>query len=385
MTDSLSKIPNGMRYHFGAEARLRRAVEDEAMAVFDGWSFEEISAPTVDYYALFERGMGHGEAHRAFRFTDTDGRMLALRPDVTSSVARAAATLFAARPRPLRFCYAATVFRQQPRSRAEWRRQSRQVGCELIGVASLGADMEMLLIVAEVLDRLGLRADYRVTLSHVGVFNGVARLLGLDEDARERMRLLIDTRNSGELVRFLDERAPGAGAIGLAGRLARLSGKGETLAEARRAAEGISARGMADEGVGDALDALEKLWGMVEELGFAENFEVDLADVSGLDYYTGLVFRVYVAGAGARVGSGGRYDDLTANFGRSESATGFVLELDALAEVLARGEYFRRRNGEQPPSLISGRAESETFREALRRRAAGEGLMLSVTGEEEEC
>src|SRR5688500_12650383 len=79
--DSLSKIPNGMRYYFGAEARLRRAVEDEVMSVFDGWGYEEIAAPTVDYYALFERGMGRGEAHRAFRFTDTDGRMLALRPD----------------------------------------------------------------------------------------------------------------------------------------------------------------------------------------------------------------------------------------------------------------------------------------------------------------
>src|ERR671912_376530 len=237
--DSLSKIPNGMRYYFGAEARLRRAVEDEVMSVFDGWGYEEISAPTVDYYALFERGMGRGEAHRAFRFTDTDGRMLALRPDVTSSVARAAATLFATRARPLRFSYAASVFRQQPRSRAEWRRQSRQVGCELIGVARLGAEMEVLLIAAEVLERLGLRADARVTLSHAGLFNGVAAVLGLDDEARERMRQIIDTRDAAELERFLSARAPTSGASELATRLARLSGKRETLAEAKRAASAM--------------------------------------------------------------------------------------------------------------------------------------------------
>ena len=88
MFEPLSKIPSGMRYYFGAEARARRAVEDACMSVFDGWSYEEIATPSVDYYALFEHGMGHDEAHRAFRFTDTDGRMLALRPDVTSSVAR---------------------------------------------------------------------------------------------------------------------------------------------------------------------------------------------------------------------------------------------------------------------------------------------------------
>ncbi|HEX8853640.1 MAG TPA: ATP phosphoribosyltransferase regulatory subunit, partial [Pyrinomonadaceae bacterium] len=88
MNEPLSKVPGGLRYHFGAEARLRRAVEDAVMRVFDGWSYEEITTPSIDYYALFERGMGRAEAQRAFRFTDADGRTLALRPDVTSAVAR---------------------------------------------------------------------------------------------------------------------------------------------------------------------------------------------------------------------------------------------------------------------------------------------------------
>jgi ATP phosphoribosyltransferase regulatory subunit len=98
-----------MRYYLGAEARLRRTVEDVAMSVFEGWSYEEVITPSVDYYALFEQGMGR-EAQASFRFTDSDGRMLSLRPDVTSSVARVAATLLAERERPLRLCYAATVF-----------------------------------------------------------------------------------------------------------------------------------------------------------------------------------------------------------------------------------------------------------------------------------
>ena len=113
MPEPLSKIPNGLRYYSGQEARLRRTIEETAMSVFDGWSYEEIITPTLDYYSLFERGMGPSEAHHAFRFTDTDGRLLALRPDVTSGIARVTATLFANRPRPLRLCYAAPVFRQQ--------------------------------------------------------------------------------------------------------------------------------------------------------------------------------------------------------------------------------------------------------------------------------
>ena len=152
-----------MRYYIGAEARLRRTVEDVAMSVFEGWNYEEVITPSVDYYDLFEQGMGPREAQRGFRFTDNDGRLLALRPDVTSSVARMAATLLSERPRPLRFCYAAPVFRQQTQSHAEWRRENTQLGCELIGVGGTPADLEVLRLAAEILSRLKLQSGYCIT------------------------------------------------------------------------------------------------------------------------------------------------------------------------------------------------------------------------------
>ncbi len=323
----LSRIPAGMRYYLGAEARLRRAIEDCAMSVFDGWSYEELITPSVDYYSLFEQGMGRA-AHHAFRFTDTDGRLLALRPDVTSSVARAAATLLSERARPLRLCYAAPVFRQQTQSHAEWRRENTQLGCELIGAAGLAADKEMLAIAAEILIRLGLDGDYCVTLNNVEVFNGIAERLALDQAAREQMRSLIDIRDASELRRFLHGYNTTREEQNVFSRLCQLSGKREIIDEARRVI--TNPRSVA------ALDALEELWRVIESLDLAKSFEIDLGDVSGLDYYTGLVFKVYVRGAGARVGRGGRYDGLIETFGRAEPAIGFVLDLDALTDVLAR-------------------------------------------------
>ncbi len=351
MSDPLSKIPGGVRYYFGAEARLRRAIEDAAMSVFDRHGYEEIATPAVDYYALFERGMGADEAQRAFRFTDTDGRMLALRPDVTSSVARAAATLFAQRTRPLRLCYAASVFRQRPRSHAEWRREWTQLGCELIGAGDSDADLEMLLIAAEVLNEVGLRGQFRITLNHVEVFNGVAANLQLDPEAREQLRLIIDTRDTGELSRFLAAKSaaisptgtPDSGAF--INQLARLNG-GRELLDAARRRHLTNARSVA------ALDALAHLWDGLVCKGVANCFEIDLGDVSGLDYYTGVVCKMYVAGAG--VGSGGRYDDLTANFGRPEPATGFVLDLDALTDVKSKDEGGRITDEAQTGTLIVG-------------------------------
>jgi ATP phosphoribosyltransferase regulatory subunit len=365
--EPLSKIPGGMRYYFGREARLRRAVETAAMSVFDGWGYEEIATPSVDYYALFERGMGRVEASRSFRFADADGRLLALRPDVTSSVARAAATLFAAAARPLRFCYAASVFRQSARSRAEWRRQSRQLGCELIGAGRADADVEVLTIAAEVLERLGLAGSYRITLNHVGVFNGVAEQLGLAPEAREEMRQLVDARDAGALGALLKRlRIPDARAE-RAARLARLSGGREIPAAAKKLLSNVRSRA--------ALDELEKLLSAVETLGLGEGFSVDLSDVSGLDYYTGLVFKIYVEGAGGRVGGGGRYDELTANFGRREPAIGFVLDLDTLTEILARRD-FETRNGAPSPFAVGGDDVTERFREARSRRARGERIKM---------
>ena len=315
-----------MRYYIGAEARLRRTIEDTAMSVFAAWSYEEVITPSVDYYDLFEQGMGQSEAQRGFRFTDNDGRLLALRPDVTSSVARMAATLLSERPRPLRFCYAAPVFRQQPQSHAEWRRENTQLGCELIGVGGHAADLEVLRLATEILSRLDLHSSYCITINNVEIFNGVAAGLNLAAPAREDLRRLIDSRETAELQRFLQHQATDEGRAFL--QPTQLTGKQDVIHAARKVI--TNARSVA------ALDSLEELWTAIESPGLAGCFEIDLSDVSSLDYYTGLSLKVFVHGAGMSVGRGGRYDGLTGNFGRSEPAVGFVLNLDALTEVLAR-------------------------------------------------
>ncbi|MGH9969701.1 MAG: ATP phosphoribosyltransferase regulatory subunit [Pyrinomonadaceae bacterium] len=371
MSEPLSGIPSGMRYYFGQEARLRRTIEETAMSIFGGWSYEEITTPLVDYYSLFEHGMGQTEAQRSFRFTDNDGRLLALRPDVTSAAARAAATLLAERERPLRLCYAGPVFRQQPQSHAEWRRESTQIGCELIGANSDLADLEVLAIAAEFLDRLDLGGSYSITLNDVRIFNGVAERLSLDASSREQMRQLIDIRNAEDLERFLKPYTSAEEGRAFA-QLSQLSGKRETLAWARR----VFANGQSRA----AVDRLEAVWGVIESLGLTDHFEIDLGDVSRLDYYTGVTFKIYVKGAGARVGSGGRYDGLTASFGKAEPAVGFVVDLDALTDVLRRRLEVIPAIGEPAlkASQLKDNCVSTLFREAIDRRARGERVFLNL-------
>ncbi len=315
-----------MRYYIGAEARLRRTVEDVAMSVFEGWNYEEVITPSVDYYDLFEQGMGQGEAQRGFRFTDNDGRLLALRPDVTSSVARMAATLLSERPRPLRFCYAAPVFRQQAQSAAEWRRENTQLGCELIGAGGKPVDLEILRLAAEILSRLNLQSRYCITINNVEIFNGVAAQMNLTPAAREQLRSLIDTRAAAELQQFLKDYDSREGHA--FSQPTQLTGNRKVIQTARHLI--TNERSVA------ALDSLDQLWTEIESLGLQNSFEIDLGNVSSLDYYTGLSLKVFVHGAGTSVGRGGRYDGLTGSFGRAEPAVGFVLNLDALTEVLGR-------------------------------------------------
>lgn len=361
----LSKIPAGMRYYTDHEARLRRSVEDTAMSVFEGWSYTEVITPSVDYYDLFEQGMGVKEAQASFRFPDSDGRMLSLRPDITSSVARLAATLLAERPRPLRLCYAAPVFRRQQQSHAEWRRENTQLGCELIGASGSAADLEVLLVAAEILTRIGLGDSFCITINNVAIFEALAGEAPLDDVTKETLRRLIDTRDQNELRNLIETRSL---PVELS-FLPQLTGKAEVLSEARRLI--INQKAAAE------IATLETLWKAIESFGLQHAFEIDLADVSSLDYYTGLSFKVFVRGVGYRVGRGGRYDGLTGNFGANEPAVGFVLNLDSLTGVLSR-DAGENGEGDDGLVLIEPGELMSTFAVALGRRANNQRVRIET-------
>jgi ATP phosphoribosyltransferase regulatory subunit len=370
MSEQLSRIPSGLRYYSAQDAQVRRMIEETAMSVFDGWSYEEIITPTVDYYSLFEVGMGQLEAQRAFRFNDGDGPLLALRPEVTSGIARAAATLFARDDRPLRFCYASPVFRQQSPSHWRGRRESTQIGCELLGHNSTAADIEMLVIVTEVLTRLGLGERFVITLSDVEIFNGIVEQLGLDFEARAQLRHLIDIRAIADLECFLAAHASVEECAAFAD-LIQISGKEEIFEKARRVV--TNPRSCV------ALEDLEGLWTILESLEISRHFEIDLGDVSRLDYYTGLTFTVFVEGFGARIGSGGRYDNLTARFGKAEPAVGFVLDLDALAERLKDREEFVSTQREDRAFLkLTNNDVASLFGKAMALRDSDERVKIST-------
>lgn len=320
---SIAAIPPGALDLTGDAVRRRRGLQRAAMAVLEGAGFEELIPPTFEYEEIFLRAaagtagdLGVGE--RLIRFLDLDGRVLALRYDFTASIARVAATTFAQSPPPLRFCYTGKVYRQEP-ERGGRPREILQVGAELLGQGGLDADVAIVRHTLALVKSAGLR-DFQINLGHVGVL--AAGLAAVDDSLRPDVRRWIDRKDRGSLMRAL------AGAPSEARALVSLPfviGRRPALEAAARAAPTAAQAGL------EHLLALDAALTPDERA----HLVYDLGEVRGLDYYTGIQFELFVAGAGRAAGAGGRYDDLMGRFGQPMPAVGVSLDLDALAEIVA--------------------------------------------------
>jgi ATP phosphoribosyltransferase regulatory subunit len=315
---SITAIPPGALDLTGQAVVRRRALQYAMTSVLKEAGFEELSPPTFEYEEVFRRAGGAELAEKLIRLVDLDGRILALRYDFTSSIARMAATTFADAPQPLRFYYSGPVYRQEP-DRGGRARETLQVGAELLGAPDIAGDVEMVRLTIALARSAGVR-DFQLNLGHAGVLaDGLA---ALDETLRPDVRRWIDRKDRGSLARAL-EGAPASARALL--DLSFVIGRRDALdAVLRTAPDG-------------ARPALAHLAALDSALRPEERTHLvyDLGEVRGLDYYTGIHFELFVAGAGRAAGAGGRYDELMGRFGRAMPAVGVSLDLDAIAELPA--------------------------------------------------
>jgi ATP phosphoribosyltransferase regulatory subunit len=192
-----------------------------------------------------------------------------------------------------------------------------QVGAELLGQGDLAADIEIVRLTIALVRAAGLQ-DFQVNLGHVGVLApGIA---ALPEDQRADVRRWIDRKDRGSLRRAL---ASAAGDAQTLRTLPFVIGRRDALEGAVASAPAAARTGLEHLlSLDDALTADERT-----------HLVYDLGEVRGLEYYTGVHFEVFVAGAGRAAGAGGRYDDLMGRFGRPMPAVGVSLDLDTIAEV----------------------------------------------------
>lgn len=302
----------------------RRFIEAELMDEFDRFGFLPVETPVVEYAATFTLGIHQDEEEQLYRMFDSTGRTLALRPEMTASIARLAATTLADNPLPLRLCYWAKTYRAEG-GRVHDRAEVTQAGIELLGVRGVEADAEVIAVIVSSLRRLGLR-EFRLAIGHSGYVRSM--LQSLPDDLRHDLRLALIGKDLVAYERSLTSRRGAVGEADLAklAALPRVRGGRESIAAARRAALHDGARA--------ACDELEGLWDTLTEHGVAEFVRLDMGLYLHHEYYTGVVVEGYADLVGHPICFGGRYDRLLGQFGRPAPATGCVLHVERLLSIV---------------------------------------------------
>lgn len=312
--------PEGTRDRLFAECQERRQVQARLTRLFRQRGFLEVSTPETEFYDLFALSGSAIPQERMIKVWDPSGKICVMRPDSTTPIARVAATKLKAVALPQRLYYDQTVYRANPAHNGG-SREIPQCGVELIGAKGKKADVEIIVTAIDALRSCG-APKFHVELGHAGYFRELAGRLELEDSAVEEIRALIEGKNFAALKDFL-EPWKGDPACAALEQLSRLFGGPEVLTQAEKLA-----------GKTPAVDYLSELYDELSAAGYGAYVRFDLGMVHQIDYYTGVVFRGYVEGAGDAVLSGGRYDNLVGVFGREAQATGFAVDVDAVARTL---------------------------------------------------
>lgn len=366
----LFEKPQGVRDFLPDTAANKRQIERDITNSFARWGYREIITPMFEYMETFQTGI-RGAEDRVFKFVDRSGRMVALRADMTSPIARVAASLLKNSALPIRLSYTANIFRQQELV-AGRDSEFTQAGVELIGDGSPDADAEMLALAVSALQDIGLDG-FRLALGQVGFLHGLLQEQVPDEGIRERLQNALADKDYVEYERTIGmEIAEPAASILL--QIPRLRGGVEILQQAR----GLTSNTQALE----ALQNMQDIWRVLEIHGVVHYVQIDLSLLLGLNYYTGAIFEGYAPLMGFPICGGGRYDELIGRFGRGAPATGFMIGIERVLEILEKKDAFAPQHRYLLCYEQSDREQALRFAGYLRKRNVLVSTHLLTVGEQ---
>lgn len=332
-----------MRDVFPQKAGDRRRLENQLLEFFEAHGYDMVSSGSFEYVDTLLRGRSIHDSEDWIQIFDTTGRAVALRPDMTPSIARMAAPLLSAGRESVLWCYAEKVYhRTTDPASLSWlsgkAAESTQVGVECIGRGGREADVDILALCRRATDSLGL-TEWQMVVSHAMFAPAFLVAVGTPESAVEA---LLGCLTKGDYVGFR--------------RIAAEAGVSHDVLSWLQAQNPLSSQEMqvpekidwtaspAGERAVAAWDDLVSLAQELEERGLADGITFDLTLHRDLTYYTGIVFEVFAPGVGAPIALGGRYDDLLSYFGVSAPAVGFTFEIERALAAKDEGVWPTKPN-----------------------------------------
>lgn len=322
-------LPDGMEEALPAQAWRAEALRRALLDHYREAGYELILPPFVEHLDSLLTGAGADLDGVTFKLTDpASGRLLGLRSDMTPQAARIAARHFADQP-VVRLCYLGTVLRTRPDALGG-PRSPRQVGCELFGTppgfSAQQADLEVLALMLDTLRLAGV-AEAHLDLGHVGVYRAVVEQLALSGDDETALFDILQRKSRPELAGFVAAQGIAAPAAAALAALTTLHGDVTVLQTARST---LASYGPA---VDAALATLEQVIAAVAARFPTVPVHLDLAELRGARYHTGLTFAAFAPGHGRELARGGRYDGVGGEFGLARPATGFSADVNELLRL----------------------------------------------------
>ncbi len=322
-------LPDGINESLPDEAEKLEALRRHLIDLYATWGYRLVMPPLVEYLESLRAGMGTQLDLQTFKITDQlNGRMMGVRADITPQVARIDAHRLSKGNKDAgvnRLCYMGTVLR----TRSEEQGGSRspvQVGAELFGHAGIESDFEIISLMLETLHSLDVN-DLVLDLGHVGIASGLADHAELDSQQKEDYFDMLARKSIPEIEKWVAEQNLSASISEILLVLPTLSGSTKLIKTAKTSLKN------AGKSVLDALDHLQNISDLLGSTFPDLTLHIDLAEMRGYAYHTGIMYTVYLHGRGACIAQGGRYDGIGEAFGSHRPAIGFSTDLRTLANL----------------------------------------------------
>lgn len=318
-------LPDGIDELLPAQAARAETLRRTLLDLYRSWGYELVMPPLVEFCESLLVNGNSDLALQTCKITDQlSGRMMGIRADITPQTARIDAHRLN-QAGATRLCYAGSTLHARPKS-ALASRSPIQLGCEFYGVASLDADLEVISLMLATAEAAGIH-DVTLDLGHVGIYRFVAACAGLNEADEQRLFDILARQALTELRDFAANTIQDADARALV--LAMPSWKGD-VSVLKQVAHAL-AKAPAD--VQQALSDLQQVCDLIASRAPHASIYIDLAELRGYHYHTGVVYALFVRGAGQALVNGGRFDNYGEAFGRRRPATGFSADLKQLLEL----------------------------------------------------
>ena len=314
-------LPEDIADVLPAKARKVEQLRRSLLDLYRSYGYELVAPPLLEFLDSLLTGTGSDLNLQTFKLVDQlSGRTLGLRADMTPQVARIDAHLLN-RIGVTRLCYAGSIAHTRTPVGCT-SREELQLGAEIYGHAGWEADLEALTLLLQTLQTAGLKQVY-LDLSHAGILTGILADQTVAKEEIENLYSLLQSKDRSGLANWSRNLPQPVGQALMA--LTELSGPAaEVLSRARKALPSNAL-------VTDALALLERLSNAIALMPSAPEVSIDLADLRGYQYHSGMMFTAYVDALPQPIARGGRYDHVGQAFGRARPATGFSIDLLTLA------------------------------------------------------